>query len=74
VVSKRDKTWSDFSWNSDGKRWEFGKQFENTRLYPGDAVLVPERIIRPRYMRDVKDITQILYQIAVTAGVTTALF
>ena len=74
VVSKRDKSLSSFSWNSEGKRWEFGKKFENTKLYPGDAVLVPEKIIKPRYMRDIRDITQILYQIAVTAGVTTALF
>jgi len=49
---------------------EFGWKFENTRLYPGDTILVPEKIIRPRYMRDIRDITQILYQIAVTAGIT----
>ena len=74
VESKKDKSWSDFSWNNEENKWEFGRKFENTKLYPGDAVLVPERIIRPSYMRDVKDITQILYQIAVTAGVTIALF
>jgi len=40
------------------------RKFKNTKLYPGDTVLVPEKVIRPRYMRDVKDITEILYQIA----------
>ncbi len=46
------------------------RKFKNTKLYPGDTVLVPEKVIRPKYMRDVKDITEILYQIAVTAGIT----
>jgi protein involved in polysaccharide export with SLBB domain len=48
--------------------------FGDTKLYPGDAVLVPESVARKNIMRDVKDITQILYQIAVAAGVTIALF
>jgi polysaccharide biosynthesis/export protein len=56
VISKRKGSW-----------W---KDFEETKLYPGDTVLVPEKIVRPSYMRDIKDITQILYQIAVTAGIT----
>ena len=46
------------------------KKFKNTKLYPGDTVLVPEKVIRPKHMRNVKDITEILYQIAVTAGIT----
>lgn len=60
VVSSRKSAW----WSD----------FENTRLNAGDTILVPERVARPSYMRDVKDITQILYQIATTAGVTAALF
>lgn len=60
VVSKQSMGW-------------FGS-FENIALNPGDTILVPEKIIRPSYMRDIKDITQILYQIAVAAGVTIALF
>jgi polysaccharide export outer membrane protein len=59
VSSKKTAWWSDFN---------------NTRLNPGDTVLVPERIVWPSYMRNVKDITQILYQIATTAGVTALLF
>jgi hypothetical protein len=31
--------------------------------------VVPEKLIQTRLMKDIKDITQILYQIAVTAGV-----
>lgn len=56
VISKKHKRWS--------------QKFKNMKIYPGDTILVPEKITRPRYMRDVKDITEILYQIAVTAGIT----
>ncbi len=59
VSSQKTAWWSDF---------------ESTDLSPGDTILVPERIVRPSYMRDFKDITQILYQIATTAGVTALLF
>ncbi len=61
VVSKnRERSW-----------W---RRFENIDLYPGDTVLVPEELVRSNWMRDTKDITQILYQIATTAGVTAAIF
>jgi len=46
----------------------------NARMEPGDSILVPEKLIQPRLMKDVKDITQILFQIAVTTGVLIALF
>jgi hypothetical protein len=36
--------------------------------------VVPEKLIQTRVMKDVKDITQILYQIAVTAGVLIVAF
>ena len=41
---------------------------------PGDSIVVPEKLIQIRAMKDVKDITQILFQIAVTTGVLIALF
>jgi polysaccharide biosynthesis/export protein len=46
------------------------RRFESTELHPGDTILVPEKVTRTSLMRDTKDITQILYQIAVTAGIT----
>jgi protein involved in polysaccharide export with SLBB domain len=53
------------SWNKSSNRWEFGTQ----ELDPGDTIVVPEKIERVAWMREIKDITQILYQMAVTAGV-----
>ena len=46
----------------------------NARVEPGDSILVPEKLVQTRLMKDVKDITQILYQIAVTAGVMFVAF
>jgi len=38
-------------------------------LNSGDTIVVPEQIERVAWLRNIKDITQIIYQIAVTAGV-----
>jgi len=52
-------------WSKDSNRWELGSQ----ELDSGDTIVVPEKIERIAWMRNIKDITQILFQIAVTAGV-----
>jgi hypothetical protein len=55
--------------------WFYGQDdFLNTRVGPGDAIVVPEKLVFARLMKDVKDITQILFQIAVTTGVVIAAF
>jgi protein involved in polysaccharide export with SLBB domain len=43
-------------------------------LEPGDSIVVPEKLDRIAWIRETKDITQILFQIAVAAGVVVALF
>lgn len=48
--------------------------FDSKRLDPGDTIVVPEKIEKVVWLREVKDITQILYQIAVTAGVLIVAF
>lgn len=58
------------SWSKSSKRWEFGSQ----DIEPGDTIVVPERLERIAWMRQIKDLTQILYQIAVTAGVLIVAF
>lgn len=58
------------SWSKDSNRWEFGSH----DIEPGDTIVVPEKLERIAWMREVKDITQILYQIAVTAGVLIVVF
>jgi protein involved in polysaccharide export with SLBB domain len=60
---------------ADSGFFAFGERgLMNARVEPGDSILVPEKLIQARFMKDVKDITQILYQIAVTAGVLILAF
>jgi polysaccharide export outer membrane protein len=54
---------------SSGIRAAWFSGFENTPLYPGDTILVPQKLVYPNWMQDMKDLTQILYQVAVGAGV-----
>ena len=58
------------SWSKSSNRWELGSQ----DLESGDTIVVPEKLERIAWMREIKDITQILYQIAVTAGVLIVAF
>ncbi len=61
--------------NADGGFFSTGKQsLLSTRVDPGDSIVVPEKLLDPRLMKNAKDITQILFQIAVTTGVLIALF
>ena len=46
--------------------------FMSTRLHPGDTVVVPQKLERVSWMKELKDITQILGNLAVTAGVPLA--
>jgi protein involved in polysaccharide export with SLBB domain len=62
-----------FGWNSEAYRWEVGGP-SRAKLQPGDTIIVPEKVDRLALMRDVKDVTQILFQIAVAAGVIIAAY
>ncbi|MEF9427431.1 MAG: capsule biosynthesis GfcC family protein [Candidatus Mariimomonas ferrooxydans] len=63
------------NWNTSKSRWEmtgFGEEIKE--IEPGDTIVVSEKLTRIAWLREIKDITQILYQIAVTAAVTLRLF
>jgi protein involved in polysaccharide export with SLBB domain len=67
-VSKSFIGWS--SWRS---RWEMTAYGGEIRqIEPGDTIVVPEKAERIAWMRDIKDITQILMNIAVVAGIAIA--
>ncbi len=59
-------------WDKEYNEWSFGG-FMNHRLGPGDTIVVPRKIDKTQWLRNTKDITQILFQIAVAAGVVLAL-
>jgi len=48
--------------------------FYETKLMPGDVIVVPEDLERVPYLRLVKDLTDIVFKIAVTAGVAANAF
>ncbi|GAB4369640.1 MAG: SLBB domain-containing protein [Deltaproteobacteria bacterium] len=61
--------------NVEGGFFLFGDRgILSAKVEPGDSIVVPEKLVQTRLMKDVKDITQILYQIAVTAGVLIVAF
>lgn len=64
-----------FTWNTFNSRWEmagFGEEIKE--IEPSDTIVVPEKLEHIAWMREIKDITQILYQIATTAGVLIVAF
>jgi protein involved in polysaccharide export with SLBB domain len=56
------------SWDAEKDRWSAGG-FDSVSIDPGDTIIVPRKVERYPWLRITKDITQILYQIAVAAGV-----
>jgi len=59
------------SWYPKAFWWE---PRHRTMLAPGDTIVVPEKLEKIAWMRNIKDITTILYQIAVGAGVIVAAY
>jgi len=56
-------------WNTKRERWEitaFGQPIK--QIEPGDVIVVPERIAQIAWLREIRDITQILMNTAVTAA------
>lgn len=63
------------SWNNNRSRWEIAQFGESIKeIEPGDTIVVPEKMERISWLREIKDITQILANIAITAGVVKALY
>ncbi|GAB6888160.1 SLBB domain-containing protein [Desulfothermus okinawensis JCM 13304] len=50
----------------------FFSSFENYKPMPGDTIVVPENFERVPYLRLIKDISDIVFKIATTAGVAIA--
>ncbi|MBI5417195.1 SLBB domain-containing protein [Candidatus Poribacteria bacterium] len=55
------KWWNPYTW--------WGTSLLNANLSPGDTILVPEKVEVSHILRDVKDVTSVIYNIAVAAGV-----
>jgi polysaccharide export outer membrane protein len=73
VTSKRQEKLGLFNWDTQKKRWRFGS-FNSIKLDPGDTIIVPKKIEKVGWLKYAKDVTGILYEIAVAAGVLHEVF
>jgi protein involved in polysaccharide export with SLBB domain len=63
------------NWNVPDSRWEMTAFSDEIKeLEPGDTIVIPDKLDRIAWLKEAKDLTQILYQIAVTAGVAITVF
>ena len=70
VISKnQDSFLGLFNWDAKKRRWTVGRGFESQKLDPGDTIIVPKKVVKYPWLGLTKTITEIMYQIAVTAGV-----
>ena len=67
TIFSRQQSSFGMHWSDEGSRWSFGS-FLSSPLEAGDALVVPQKLERISWMREIKDITQILANVALTAG------
>lgn len=72
VISNAQRRPGKVAWDSESNQWFFGG-FMNIELDPGDTIVVPRKMDRFFWIKFTRDITQILFQTAVAAGVVLAL-
>jgi len=70
VISKQQSSFG-IRWDDASRSWNFGS-FSSSETDPGDTLVVPQKLERIAWMRTIKDITTILSQVALTAGVIIA--
>lgn len=69
VISKSQKGFLGLAtWDGDSHRWTMGG-FDSIPVQPGDTIIVPRKVQKYPWLRVVKDVTQIVYQVALSAGV-----
>jgi len=67
--SARKLTSGVFEWSEERERWEVaGYGDEPQKIEPGDVIVVPDKVTTIAWLREIRDITQILMNTAVTAA------
>jgi len=72
VISMAQKSHNRITWNSRTNQWTSGS-FLNASLDPGDTIVVPRKLDRIFWLKNTKDITQIIFQMALAVGVVLAI-
>lgn len=63
------------TWNDGRERWEMALFADrDDTMEPGDVVVVPEKLERIAWLREIRDIAQILMNIAATTGIIIKVF
>jgi protein involved in polysaccharide export with SLBB domain len=70
VLSKSQER-GGISWDSEKYRWASSSFYDN-KVDPGDTIIVPKELKVYPWLRVAKDITQVLAQVALSAGVLVA--
>jgi protein involved in polysaccharide export with SLBB domain len=73
VLSRTQAGFWGFRWEPESHRWTAGG-FMGSKIDPGDAILVPEKYERIYWGREIRDWTQIIFQMAMAAGIIVALY
>lgn len=67
TVYSKEQGGGGLKWSNTSHRWTFGG-FNTAELYPGDSLLVPEKIDKTDFMRETMDLSTIIYQMALGAA------
>ncbi len=67
VISRSQGGSRGIRWDGEEHRW-FGGGFYSTTIYPGDTILVPRKLVKISGLKMTKDITEIIYRIAISIG------
>ncbi|MGA2404562.1 MAG: polysaccharide biosynthesis protein, partial [Syntrophobacteraceae bacterium] len=67
TVFSRQQASFGIKWSDEAKQWTLGS-FMSSYLEPGDTLVVPQVLEHTAWLREIKDITTIISQIALTAG------
>lgn len=63
------------NWSQSNSRWELAAFSEDqNQLDPGDTIIVPEKLERTAWLRELKDWTQVLMQISVIGATVNYMF
>ncbi|MGD9036874.1 MAG: SLBB domain-containing protein, partial [Syntrophobacterales bacterium] len=71
-VLSKSQGGSSYAWDPETNRWVSGS-FRSAQIYPGDSVLVPRKLVKIHWVKEARDITQILFQMAIVVGVLAAI-
>jgi protein involved in polysaccharide export with SLBB domain len=72
IISRSQFSFWGYRWDPDMHQWSSGG-FMRSTIGPGDTILVPEKYERIYWGREVRDWTQIIFQMAMAAGILVAI-